>query len=391
MFNLRFAESSDFEFFVSLMSDAETAGRSGERHRALARTFAQQPFSIVEVGARPVGVLSVAWDEEPARLHALRLARGMRGRGLGTRIVASVLARARQEARTVLAESSGAHADAFLRRLGFFDEEEGRALRWEPTHWDRTERALVPWTDPARAVGWLRRWFHVGSPEQAEFDAFALSRGGLVRGARILVSTGTADIDLEPMLTTGMTLVIACAHADVRDALHRRWSDETGTVRVVEALPDERFDGGLSLDGGPGSEDTHAAREEALGDVAARLEPGAPLVVDHPHVPWMLAHELAPLPESSNYYEATLTRMIERTLRLHEGRLVETEQWFVETAGIERFAHALVRSRTIVTRSALLEALDAAGIGHVETFAHPRARHVGATEGRHLLVVGQRT
>ena len=211
---LRPAESADFDWMLTLpQGGGEARMAPAERRARFTRAFASQQWWVVEVDRRPVGALSVAWDDDPAVLHTVALLPAWQGRGLGTRLVHDVLLEARARQRSVAVELPAEDPTLPLfRRLGFWPVEEAGGdservrLRWEASvRTDETLRAaMAPWEDPRRRRAWARRLFEPAPDEAVGFIRFAMGRYGVPAEASALVMGCGLGGLLRPLAAMGL-------------------------------------------------------------------------------------------------------------------------------------------------------------------------------------------
>jgi ribosomal protein S18 acetylase RimI-like enzyme len=146
-FTLRSATPDDFPFAWTLYRDL-MRGLSQDLHlwhekaqRALIRsTVNGGDVSIIVANRRPVGWLQLQDADDALYLHQLYIAPEYQGRGIGTRLIESILRRAREMAVPVhlWVVRNNDHARRLYQRLGF-----------EMVEQDRVKFHLV-WQDGAR-------------------------------------------------------------------------------------------------------------------------------------------------------------------------------------------------------------------------------------------------
>jgi GNAT superfamily N-acetyltransferase len=399
---LRPAESSDFDWMLTLPQARDEACRPlAERRTRFTRAFASRPWWVVEVDRQPVGALSVAWDDDPAVLHAVTLMPPWQGRGLGTRLVHDVLLQARERQRSVVVElPSGDPALALFRRLGFWpsdgepsepSEPERVRLRWEAsvrTH-ETLRAAMSPWEDPKRRRAWARRLFEPRPDEAVGFIRFAAGRGGMTVGASAMVEGCGTGVLLRPLAA----LVMGCGTGGLlrplsalglRVTAYEPDSDcfavatrvatvigESTTVRAGGLLDlDEvgAHDLAIAFDGVLWSLETHAHRVDAARRLRRALRPGGILVVEGPNSPWILRAD-PELPVSTEiYHRATVSRIPGQELDFHDGVLVRRDTIVVEVDEEEAAEWTETRRTALLGLPELRLALEEAGLEGIETF-----------------------
>ena len=105
-YTLRPATVDDFAFILSLRASGlrehveRIWGWDGcDQRDRVARRFEPRAYKVIVVAGRDVGAVSVAWRAGAALLADIEIAADDRGRGLGTAVLANILAEARRRNR----------------------------------------------------------------------------------------------------------------------------------------------------------------------------------------------------------------------------------------------------------------------------------------------------
>jgi SAM-dependent methyltransferase/GNAT superfamily N-acetyltransferase len=419
---LRPAESDDFDWMLALPRGRDEDRRPpAERRARFTRAFARQPWSVVEVDRKPVGALSVGWDDEPAVLHTVALSAPWQGRGLGTRLVHDVLLEARARGQAVVVElGAGDPAAPLFRRLGFWPEEgagvgvgvgdrgagDGRGegagavervrLRWQASaRTDETLRAAMsPWEDPQRRRAWARRLFEPAPDDAVGFVRFALGRYGVPSDARALVMGCGPGVLLRPLTALGLHVTGYEPDGDCQAVAARRAAaiDQTTQVRAGGLLDlDEAgaYDLAIAFDGVLWSLESHAHRVDALRRLRRALRPGGVLLIEGPNVPWLLqANRELPV-RSELYHRATVVCLPVEDHDFHAGVVVRRDTIVV---GVEEQEVAEWRETTRVAMLGLpflRVAIEQGGFEGVETFGELGASGVGRCGGETVVVAAR--
>lgn len=406
---LRPADSSDFDWMLALPPGSAYARRSAAARRAaFTRAFAAWPWWVVEVDRRPVGVLSVRWDEDPAVLHAVALAPAWQGRGLGTRLVHDVLLEARARGRAVdVALAQDDPVGPLLRRLGFGpcerkasddggDEAGEGWLRWQTS--ERTEQtlraAMAPWEDGARRRPWARRLFEPTPDEVVGFVRFAMGRYGVPGDGSVLVAGAGAGGLLRPLVALGLRVVAVEPEADAHAVALRRAAalGEAATVRGGGLLDLDDvgvYDLALAVDGALWAMETHAHRVDAARRLRRALRPGGTLVIEGPNAPWHLLTQHEPPARTELYHHATVSRIPGQEVDVHDGVLLRRDCIVVEVDGEEVAEWHEVRRVALLGWPMVRLALEDAGLEGLETFADLQATGAGKCTGERVVVTAR--
>lgn len=387
---LRPAESDDFDWMLTLPRGRDEDRRaSAERRARFTRAFASQPWWVVEVDRRPVGALSVAWDDDPAVLHAVALSAPWQGRGLGTRLVHDVLLQARDRQRRVVVELGGDDpALPLFRRLGFWPSDDEPAadparvrLRWQAS--ERTDvtlrAAMSPWEDPKRRRAWARRLFEPPPDDAVGFVRFAAGRNGvaLAGGSALVMGCGPGVL-LRPVAALGLRVTGYEPDADCGAVASRVAAaiGEATTVRAGGLLDlDEAgaHDLAIAFDGVLWSLEAHEHRVEAAQRLRRALRPGGLLLVEGPNFPWILRADLELPVRSEVYHRATVVRLPAQDFDFHDGVLVHRDTVVVGVDDVEAAEWKETRRFALLGLPFLRLAIEQAGFEGIETFGDLRA------------------
>ncbi len=141
--SLRQARKSDFEFVLALylestkplliaLGDREEVG-IGDRFKA---SYRAQRARVISVGADVIGWMEVSRSAQAFHLHQLHLVKEYRNKGIGTRLIGSLMDTARAERCPVtLNVIKGNPAQSLYLRLGFrvIGEDDTRLhMGWKP-------------------------------------------------------------------------------------------------------------------------------------------------------------------------------------------------------------------------------------------------------------------
>lgn len=140
---VRPALSGDREFLFEVRRAAlrayveQTSGWDDEEQRTAAdKEFAELPFAVVEESGRPVGYVCVIRQSECDFIEEIALLPEAQGRGIGTRLLRSILRAAQRRGVPVLLSVFVTNpAQALYARLGFEVvriEEPRISMRWTP-------------------------------------------------------------------------------------------------------------------------------------------------------------------------------------------------------------------------------------------------------------------
>lgn len=402
---LRPAESADFDWMLELpLGRAEARRPRAERRARFTRAFASRPWWIVEVDRQPVGALSVAWDDEPAVLHAVTLLPPWQGRGLGTRLVHDVLLQARDREQTVRVEVlPDDPALSLFRRLGFWPSEDEPAsepelvrLAWQASvRTDETLRAAMsPWEDPKRRRAWARRLLEAAPDDAVGFVRFAMGRYGVRAGASALVMGCGPGVMLRPLVGLGLRVTAYEADADCVAAASRAAAaiGEAATVRAGGLLDLEEagaYDLAIAFDGVLWSLETHAERVDAARRLCRALRPGGTLLVEGPNMSWLLyANRELPV-QSELYHRATVVRLPQQDHDFHDGVLEHRDTIVVQVDEREAAEWHETRRIALLGLPFLRAAIETAGFEGIETFGDLRATGPERIMGERIVLTAQ--
>jgi SAM-dependent methyltransferase/GNAT superfamily N-acetyltransferase len=372
-----------------------------ERRLRFTRAFASQPWWVVEVDRRPVGALSVAWDDDPAVLHALTLAPAWQGRGLGTRLVHDVLLEARERQRSVAVELPADDPTLPLfRRLGLWPSEETAneparvCLRWQASaRTDETLRAAMsPWEDPRRRRAWARRLFEPPPDEQVGFVRFAMGRYGVPAEAAsaLVMGCGLGGL-LRPLAALGLRVTGYEPDGDFFASASRTAAvlGEPVEVRgggLLDLDDAGAHDLAITFDGVLWSLETHAHRVDAARRLRRALRPGGVLLVEGPNMPWLLqANRELPV-KSEVYHRATVVRLPVQDTDVHDGVLVHRDTIVVGLDEEEAAEWHETRRLALLGLPFLRVALEEAGFERIESFGDLRATGPSKITGERVVL-----
>lgn len=401
---LRPAESSDFDWIFALPQPRAEASRPlAERRRRFTRAFADQAWWVVEVDRQPAGALSVAWNEDPAVLHALTLDPAWQGRGLGTRLVHDVLLDARELRKGVAVELAADDPTLPLfRRLGFWPSGETTSdpahvrLRWQASvRSDETLRAaMAPWQDPRRRRAWSRRLFEPPPGEEVGFIRFAMGRYAVPAGASALVMGCGLGGLLRPLSALGLPVTAYEPDGDFHAAASRLAAMlvEPVTVRAGGLLDLDdagTHDLAIAFDGVLWSLESHAHRVDAARRLRRALRPGGVLLVEGPNMPWLLqANRELPIP-SEVYHRATVARLPVQDTDFHDGVLIHRDTIVVGVDDEEVAEWHETRRLALLGLPFLRLALEEGGFERFETFADLRATGPSKVTGERIVLTAR--
>lgn len=405
MLTLRDAESSDFERILRLetqtrRAQVRLAGQAWdafEQRQRVAQNFARHTTQMVWRGEQQLGTVAVNWDAEPVELVSLALEADFRGMGVGTQLVARIVAQAADQGRNVAVTLPCASpAELFFTKLGFkaqHDPSDCTRLLWAKGERSQAalDWALQPWTDTVRCDAWLAGCFEHVPTQQTSFLEFVLGRIGAQPSTRALAYCGSPVLPLETL-----ALKLNLVDAVVPDALEykvvaRRAASLGLSLELHAHLPAcTNYALIVGYDGPFCAAATPAARARMASEFAGRLSPGGILLLDEPHVPWLLANELHPTPKTRGFARGQVTQIIDREPALHTGGLLHKEERIVNVAEREVLSRKYARTLYLVTRPELVETLEHAGFHDVQTFANWNACSIGRAETRRLLVVARK-
>ena len=381
------AESSDFDLLLELHRHShrgfvEQGGESwneAERRMAFTQAFAKQDMQLVEVDGEVAGMLSVAWDESPAIVHAVELWPRWQGRGLGTRLVHDVLLQAQQLECGVEVHVHVANpARALFERLGF------KPTTATPTHqtlaWAQSirtgvtlEAAMSPWLDTGRRRAWARRLFEDAPDRELEFIRFAAGRHGVADEARVLDAEAGTGRRLPGLAAFGWQVTALSPEPDYAKAAQRVSARTRAAVTVrpeaIESLTDDDgFDIAIAFEGALWSRLTHEARVEAASRLRSAVRPGGLLLVEGPNSLAMLHAGGEPPVHTELYHRAQVSRIPRLALDTHDGVAAYRDAIAVDIDGVSAADWIERRQVALMGLPLLRVALAEAGWEGVEVY-----------------------
>lgn len=409
---LRPADTSDFEWLLAL--DRTSMRPHVERlhlrwddadHRArFTQAFASRSMTVVEVEDEPVGMISVAEDEDPIVLHDVQLVPHWQGRGLGTRLVHDVLldARARQRAVELRVVRSNP-ARALYERLGFgvvTQTDEHVRMRWQagPATDPLLEAAMSPWADPGRRRAWVHRLFDAPPEGSVGFIRFVAGRYQLPAGCsvleigcgpgrllRLLAAEGLLVTGYEPDPDLHAAAIQAAAAAGSRiTVVHGGWGDlETSASPSIGVAMIVAMDGSLwrLL--------SHRDRVDAIQRVRRALRPGGVLVLEGPNVPWTLQADGPPPARTELYHRAAVSQIPTVHFDFHDGVIERRDTYVVEAQGEVLAEWDEHHRQAMLGLPSIRLALEQGGLPQIETFRDLDATGPARVTGRRIVLTAR--
>jgi len=405
MEQLRPAESGDFERLVQLycagrvVSEVASQGRFEpfEARQRVGAWFRDADVQVLEAQGTIRAALAVDWDADPVELLAVDVAENQRGRGLGTRIVADVIRRARSSDRDVSLRVLRTNpARRLFARMGFVREAEDDLafhMRWAATVEGREalRQARCPWEDAGRRGAWLAHLF-ARDDEAASFVEFAIRRAELSRPLRMLELGGAWGLRLPTWARLADEVRVYAGHGNAAAAAGRMAACLGASITVVpghvQDLADvQPFDVAVALDGEIARLLTPKARRAAAAHLRAMLRPGGMLVVAVPNWPVHVSRVDASDPQTLESPLGTVSRIPKADYDFHRGQVRLRTSYVVELEAGELATIEEDDRQALIDRPHLVDLLEQAGFVGIETFTDYSSTAVGrAIRGEIILV-----